>query len=120
VNRRLCWFVAAAVVTVTVMSCRSASDTCDLVEHVRLTIPDTTTIEIGANAIAIGGESYGCGQRPARDYVWTVSDSSAVAVAALDAIQARITGLHAGTAVVTPVYRAGGGALLPVRVTVVP
>ena len=49
-----------------------------------------------------------------------MSDSGIVAVTALDAIDARITGLRPGNAVVTPVYRAGGDALPSVRVTVVP
>jgi hypothetical protein len=57
---------------------------------------------------------------PARLYTWATSDSTVVSVAAIDSIDAVITGLRPGRAAVTPSYAAGGDRLTSVQVTVVP
>lgn len=104
-------------------ACSATPTVCAGVEYIRPTIPDTTTIKVGAVTIAIGGESYGsCHSEPARLYVWTSSDSTIASVAALDSIHAEIRGVRPGRAVITPAYLNpdGGDLLEPVRVTVVP
>jgi hypothetical protein len=95
---------------------------CPLSLIARLTIPDTTTIKVGASTVAIAGEEYGtCGGevRPARDYLWLPTDSTIVSAKPLDSIHARIQGLRPGRTLVRVRYRTGV-FVSPVDVTVVP
>ena len=95
---------------------------CPAILHLKPTIPDTTTIKVGAATIAIAGATWGgCEDGPPPpDFVWKASDSSIVSVTALDSIHARIRGLRPGVAIVTPAYRSGRLAPPAVTVTVVP
>jgi hypothetical protein len=95
---------------------------CPLILELRLTVPDTTTIKVGGATIAIAGESWGGCETgpPLYDYFWSASDSTVVAVSALDSIHARIRGLKPGRAVVTPIYRTGRSVHSATSVTVVP
>lgn len=110
-----------SILAVIVTACSSPTIVCGGLQFQRQTLPDTTTIKVGAATIAIAGDSYDtCAGPPAHQYVWNVSDSSVVKVAPIDSVHARITGLRSGRATVTPVYAAGGDALSAIAVTVVP
>ena len=95
---------------------------CPAILHLKPSVPDTTTIKVGAATIAIAGATWGgCETGPPRpDFVWKASDSAVVSVVALDSIHARIQGRRPGMATVTPTYRDGREAPPPVVVTVVP
>jgi hypothetical protein len=90
--------------------------------YVKPSVPDTTTIKVGAATIAIAGDAYGgCETKPPpADFVWTSSDSTVAMVTALDSIHARIQGKRPGHATVTPAYRSGHPGPSGVAVTVVP
>lgn len=106
-------------------ACRDATTTapCILVLYVTPTLPETVTVKVGASTIAIAGATQGaCEARPRADFVWRVSDSNVVRVTPLDSINARIQGLRAGFATVTPFYRTDSTRTAPpgVSVTVIP
>lgn len=114
---------AALILSTLVLVAACGSPTvCPLILELRLTVPDTTTIKVGAATIAIAGESWGGCETgpPSHDYFWNASDSTVVAVTALDSIHARIQGLKPGRAVVTPTYRTGRSVHSATSVTVVP
>ncbi|HXT16162.1 MAG TPA: hypothetical protein VN706_11070 [Gemmatimonadaceae bacterium] len=115
---------AAIVVVLAVaagVSCSDPVTVCGGVEVIGLTIPDTTTIKMGASTLAIAGDDYGtCSPRPARDFIWSVSDSTVVSVTPLDSVIASIHALRPGHAAITPRYRASGIPVPSVGVTVVP
>jgi hypothetical protein len=103
--------------------CReSPTVVCPAILYLKATVPDTTTIKVGASATAVAGSAYGGCDRgpPPADFVWKISDSAIVSVVSLDSIHARIQGLRPGTATVTPVYRSGAVGPDGVRVGVVP
>jgi hypothetical protein len=54
--------LGVAGAAIALAACSSPTTVCAGVQIVRSTLPDTTTIKVGAATIAIGGESYGwCG-----------------------------------------------------------
>jgi hypothetical protein len=115
--------VVLAVGTAAVAGCRDLPTVaCPDILYLKPTVPDTTTIKVGASTIAIAGATWGGCETgpPPPDFVWKASDSAVVAVTALDSIHARIQGLRPGRATVTPVYRNGRAAPPPAVVTVVP
>src|SRR5437660_1110653 len=86
------------------LSCSDVIRVCAGVAIVRRTIPDTTTIKVGASTIAIAGEDYdSCGPVPPRVYDWHVSDSTVVTLVVIDSFDILIIGRRVGNAVVTPV-----------------
>jgi len=95
---------------------------CPGILESKSTVPDTTTIKVGASTIAIAGATWGGCETgpPPPDFIWRASDSAVVSVTALDSIHARIQGLRPGIATVTPSYRSGRIAPSSVKVTVVP
>ena len=115
-----CAIVFAALV---VAGCGdSPSVVCPAILHLQPSVPDTTTIKVGAATIAIAGATWGgCETSPPPPaFIWKASDSAVVSVVALDSIHARIQGRRPGVATVTPTYRSGREAPPPVVVTVVP
>ena len=105
--------------------CHDSVTTCAGLERVAETVPDTATIRVGASVAVLAGQSYGfcVGEPehpPPRQYLWLISDSSVVSVSPIDSIQARITGLRVGRAVVTPRYVIGGDMIAAATITVVP
>jgi hypothetical protein len=95
---------------------------CPAILLLKTTLPDTTTIKVGASTIAIAGATWGGCEAgpPPPDFVWKTSDSTVVSVAPLDSVHARLQGRGPGKATVTPIYRSGREAPSPVTVTVVP
>lgn len=115
--------VALVVALTAVAGCRDSPTTiCPAILYIKPTVPDTTTIKVGAATIAIAGATWGgCQSGPMPgDFAWQASDSTIVSVTALDSIHGRIQGLRPGHAVVTPIYRDGRPAPTPALVTVVP
>jgi hypothetical protein len=114
-------FVLAAGM-VSAIGCKDAIVTCPAILYLQPTIPDTTTIKVGASTIAIAGATWGGCETgpPPPDFVWRASDSTVVSVLALDSVHARIQGLRPGKSFVTPTYRSGRASPPPVTVTVVP
>jgi hypothetical protein len=104
------------------VSCDSPVVVCPAILYLKASVPDTTTIKVGAATIAIAGATWGGCETgpPSPDFIWKASDSAVVAVIALDSIHARIQGRRPGVATVTPTYRTGREAPPPVVVTVVP
>ena len=122
--RHIITVLVAAGVFAVASACHDVT-ICAGVEIERLTLPDTVTIKVDAETIAIAGEASGAcdGGRqtpPRRQYTWRVSDSTVVAVSPIDSLTAYIRGLRPGQAFVTPVYVARGDPIEPVSVTVVP
>ena len=112
-----------AVMLLLFVGCRDGPTVvCPAILYVKPSVPDTTTIKVGASTIAIAGAAYGGCDRgpPPPDFVWTVSDSTVVVVTAIDSIHARIQGRHPGQAIVTPTYRSQRPGPTGVAVTVVP
>jgi len=103
------------------LSCRG-DVVCPAILRGRLTLPETTTIKVGASSIAIAGASWGGCETgpPAPDFVWKTSDSSIASVLPLHSLHASIQGRHPGVAIVTPTYRSGRSSPSSVEVTVVP
>lgn len=113
--------IFAAAVVVILACADSPVITCPSILYVKKTIPDTTTIKVGAATIAIAGAAYGGCETgpPPPDFVW-VADSTVVSVAPIDSIHARIQGLRPGKTTVTPTYRTAHDEPSAVTVTVVP
>jgi hypothetical protein len=79
------------------------------------------TIRTGESIVAAAGQAYGiCEAAPARQYEWDVSDERIVTATVLDSMHARIAGVRAGQATVTPRYRSNGRSLTLVTVVVIP
>jgi hypothetical protein len=121
--KSFCAALAAAVVMIALVGCGdSPMVVCpdNLIQ--KLTLPDTTTIKVGASTIAIAGASWGGCETgpPPPDFVWITSDPAVATVVALDSVHARIQGIRPGTAIVTPTYRTQRAAPRGVSVTVVP
>jgi hypothetical protein len=115
--------IAIAGISVGALSCGDLPNVvCPEILFQKPTIPDTTTIKVGASTIAIAGASWGGCETgpPAPDFVWKTSDATVVSVTPLDSVHARIQGLGPGVATITPTYRSERSAPPPVRVTVVP
>src|SRR5262249_54387437 len=106
------------------LACNSPVTVCPAILYMKPTVPDTTTIKVGAATIAIAGAIWGgCDLGPPPpDFVWASSDSSIATVAALDSVHARIQGRRPGIALIQPTYRVAKPVRQPdpVRVTVVP
>ena len=115
------WIVATVLAAAT-LGCSNVPTVCPAILVAKPTLPDTTTINVGASTIAIAGATWGGCETgpPPPDFVWQASDSTVVSVTTLDSLHARIQGLRPGTATVTPFYRSSRFAPSSVKVTVVP
>ncbi len=116
----------AAAAAVLVLGCDDHIETaCAGLEFTALSTPDTATLRVGASLTAVAGAQYDTcvgepSLAPPRQFVWRASDTTIVRVQPLDSTHAEITALRAGTATVTPSYRASGDAVPPVHITVIP
>lgn len=115
---------AMGVAEIAAVACSDPVTVCPATLKVSNTIPDTTTIRVGAATIAIAGSVWtGCGSAPlAADYIWKTSDSTIVRVTPIDSTHASILGLRPGLATVGPHFQHDTVGINPsaVRVTVVP
>jgi hypothetical protein len=107
------------------VSCDSQQVTCPDVVEIALASPESATIKVGASIVATAGyfvpKSGPCGYSPPpRDMVWSVSDSTIVAVTRIDTIHSTIQGVRPGRAFVDTRYREGGLGVAGPIVTVVP
>jgi hypothetical protein len=115
--------VAFGLSIVAAVACTDSPVTvCPAILYFKPTVPDTTTIKVGASTIAIAGATWGGCETgpPPPDFVWKVADSTVVSVVPLDSVHARIQGLRPGTSTVTPTYKTSREAPPPITVTVVP
>lgn len=96
---------------------------CGGLAYTRPSVPDTATLKVGTSVTATAGAEYGsCGPAtPREQFTWDLSDSTILSVHPVDSIHAEIRALRVGRATATPRYTtAGGGAVAPVTITVIP
>lgn len=118
---RLCVLLSLPLLAA-LAGCNDPITVCPAILYFRSTIPDTTTIKVGASTIAIAGDTWGgCdAEPPPRAFRWKNSDSTVVKVTPLDSLHARIQALRVGRAVVMPDYGPSFTEPVTLTVTVVP
>ena len=94
---------------------------CILILTVTPPSPTSATIQVGESFVGTAGAEWGpCNPKPPAHFRWKSSDSLTASVTPLDTMRATITGLRAGSGVVSPVYDFTGQTIAGINVVVQP